>query len=53
MVAEIPGYWSLMADETYDCSEALSICARYVNNDVDVCLLRPLEAPENGCAIHH
>ena len=35
----IPKYWSLMADETQDCSttEQVSICVRYVNTKGDVC----------------
>ena len=35
----IPKYWSLMADETQDCStaEQLSICVRYVNDIGEIC----------------
>ncbi len=35
----IPKYWSLMADETQDCStlEQLSICVRYVNSVGEIC----------------
>ena len=35
----IPKYWSLMADETQDCSttEQVSICVRYVNTNGEVC----------------
>ena len=39
LVAEIPDYWSLMADETHDSSEVeyLNICAWHVYNDAEVC----------------
>ena len=39
IVQQIPKYWSVMADETQDCSttEQLSICARFVNKDYEVC----------------
>lgn len=39
IVQQIPKYWSVMADETQDCSttEQLSICARFVNKDNEVC----------------
>ncbi len=35
----IPKYWSLMADETLDCSttEQLSICVRYVSDTGEIC----------------
>ena len=37
--ASIPKYWSVMADETQDCSttEQLSICVRYVSSENEVC----------------
>ena len=39
ILACIPKYWSLMADETQDCStsEQVSICIRYVNTKGEVC----------------
>ena len=39
IMACIPKYWSLMADETQDCSttEQVSICVRYVSNSNEVC----------------
>ena len=39
ILACIPKYWSIMADETQDCSksEQLSICIRYVNTKGEVC----------------
>ena len=39
MVAERPGYCSIIVDETQDGSEVdqFSICAWYVNNDAEVC----------------
>ena len=39
IMACIPKYWSLMADETQDCSttEQVSICVRDVNNSNEVC----------------
>ena len=38
IMSSIPRYWSLMADETQDCSttEQMSICIRYVNNANEV-----------------
>ena len=37
--ASIPKYWSVMADETQDCSttEQLSICVRYLSSKNEVC----------------
>ena len=39
ITACIPKYWSLMADETQDCSttEQVSICVRYVSNSGEIC----------------
>lgn len=39
LMSSIPQYWSLMADETQDCSttEQVSICIRYVSNAGEVC----------------
>ena len=39
IVQEIAKYWSVMPDETQDCSdvEQLSICARFVNTKCEVC----------------
>ena len=39
IVSSVPKYWSVMADETQDCSttEQLSICIRYVNSLGEVC----------------
>ena len=38
-MSSILKYWSLMADETQDCSttEQVSICVRYVNTKGEVC----------------
>ena len=39
IISRISNYWSLMADETQDCStsEQVSICVRYVDVNGDVC----------------
>ena len=39
IVQQIPKYWSVMADETQDCSstEQLTMCSRFVNKDYEVC----------------
>ena len=39
ILAQISSYWSLLADETQDCSttEQVSVCIRYINTRGDVC----------------
>ena len=39
IISCIPAYWSLMSDETQDCSmtEQVSICIRYVGDSGEVC----------------
>ena len=39
VIATIPTYWSVMADETTDVSstEQMSICIRFVNKELEVC----------------
>ena len=39
IMSSIPKYWSLIADETQDCSttEQVSICTRYISSVGDTC----------------